>query len=111
MNGSHAISNLPIKISRVKISAFCKKWKITGIELFGSVLRNDFSTDSDVDILVTFDRDADWGLLDHVDMEEELSSILGRKVDLVSKRAVERSTNWIRRDEILSNAVPFDVER
>lgn len=98
-----------IKTDPAKIAAFCRRWKMTEFAFFGSVLRDDFHPNSDVDVLVTFSKDADWSLFDHVAMEEELSSILGRKVDLVSRRAVERSDNWIRRESILSTAVPYDT--
>jgi hypothetical protein len=98
-----------IPIDREKIVEFCQRWKITEFALFGSVLRDDFRPDSDVDVLVTFAPDAEWSLFDHVDMEEELSAILGRKVDLVSRRAIERSTNWIRRKAILSTTEPYYV--
>ena len=93
-----------IPIERARVEAFCRKWKITELALFGSVLRDDFRPDSDVDVLVSFAPDADWSLLDHMAMEEELAGILGRKVDLVSRRAVERSANRIRRQAILSSA-------
>src|SRR5712692_7250524 len=100
-----------IPIDREKIAEFCRRWKITEFALFGSVLRDDFRPDSDVDVLVTFAPDAEWSLFDDVDMEEELSAIFGRKVDLVSRRAVERSDNWIRRKAILSTAEPVYVVR
>src|SRR3972149_11069929 len=100
-----------IPIPRDKIAEFCGRWKITELSLFGSVLRDDFRPDSDVDILVTFTPDAEWGLFDHVHMEDELSAMLGRKVDLVSRRAIERSANWIRRKAILRTAEPCYVER
>jgi predicted nucleotidyltransferase len=74
-------------------------------------LRADLRPDSDLDLLVSFASDADWSLLDHVAMEEELSGILGRKVDLVSRRAIERSSNWIRRKAILESAEPYFVAR
>src|SRR3989304_4276828 len=92
-----------IDIPKEKIDEFCQKWKIVELSLFGSVLRDDFRSDSDVDMLVTFSPDAEWSLLDHVAMEEELSVILGKKVDLVSRRAIERSENYIRRQHILSS--------
>ncbi len=57
-----------------------------------------------MDVLVVFAPEASWSLFDHVAMEEELSGILGRKVDLVSRRAIERSSNWIRRKAILESA-------
>jgi uncharacterized protein len=98
------VTSVVIDIPQEAIANFCRRWKITELALFGSVLREDFRPDSDVDILVTFASDAEWSLLDHVRMEDELSESLGRKVDIVSKRAVERSQNWIRRREILSTA-------
>jgi|SRR2546423_15641143 len=100
-----------IPIDRDTIADFCRRWKISELALFGSVLRDDFRPDSDVDVLVTFAPEADWSLFDHVDMQEELSGILGRKVDLVSRRAIERSANWIRRRAILSTAEPYYVAR
>ena len=93
-----------ITLDQEKIAEFCQRWKITEFALFGSVLRDDFRPDSDVDVLATFASDADWSLFDHVDMQEELSDLLGRKVDLVSRRAIERSDNWIRRKAILNTA-------
>lgn len=72
--------------------------------MFGSVLCADLNRESDLDVLVTFAPDAEWGLLDHVQMEQELEALLGRKVDLLSRRSVERSHNWIRRQEILGTA-------
>ncbi len=87
-----------------RIKEFCHRWKIVELSLFGSALREDFRPDSDVDLLVRFAPDADWSLLDHARMERELSEILGREVDLVSRTAVEASPNWIRRREILSTA-------
>jgi len=100
-----------IPIPREKIAEFCGRWKITELALFGSVVRDDFRPDSDVDVLVTFTPEAEWSLFDHVTMEEELSSILDRKVDLVSRRGIERSRNWIRRKAILEAAEPFYVAR
>jgi hypothetical protein len=75
--------------------------------VFGDALRDDFRPDSDLDLLVTFAEDADRSLLNNVAMEVELSGIVGRKVDLVSQRAIERSSNWIRREAILESAEPY----
>lgn len=94
-----------------RLSIFCLRWKITELAVFGSALRSDFRPDSDVDLLVTFSPEADWSLLDHVTMESELSEIVGRRIDLVIRRAVERSDNWIRRDAILQSAEPVFVAR
>jgi len=91
---------LPLDI----LAGFCRRWKITQLSLFGSALRDDFSPGSDLDFLVTFDAHARWSLLDHVEMEDELTRLLGRRVDLISRRAVERSHNWIRRQAILQTA-------
>ena len=100
-----------IGIPKEKIADFCRKWKILELSLFGSVLRDDFRPDSDVDVLVAFSPDAEWSLLDHMAMEEELSAIFGRKVDLVSRRALERSENYVRRKAILETAQPYYVTR
>ena len=93
-----------VKLPEEEIAAFCERWRISEFALFGSVLRPDFGADSDIDVLVTFTRDAAWGLLEHHQMEQELVALLQRDVDLVTRRAVERSRNWIRRNEILSTA-------
>ncbi len=86
------------------IAEFCRKWKISELALFGSVLRGDFREGSDIDLLATFAPDAEWSLFDHVHMEDELKEILGRDVDLVTRRSVEESENWIRRKAILGSA-------
>lgn len=100
---------LRISIDREKVATFCARWKIVELSLFGSVLRDDFGPRSDVDVLATFAPDADWGLFEHATMEDELSVILGRRVDLVSRRAIEHSPNWIRRQAILESAERFHV--
>jgi len=93
-----------IEVPKDKIKHFCQRWKITEFALFGSVLRDDFRSDSDIDTLVTFTPDAHHTLLDLVDMEQELQEIFQRNVDLVSKKGVERSRNYLRRKAILSSA-------
>lgn len=95
---------LKVGLPMDRIAEFCRKWKISQLSLFGSALRDDFTDRSDLDFLATFAPRADWGLFDHVEMEEELAGILGRSVDLISRRAVERSHNWIRRQAILQSA-------
>ena len=97
---SKAIDNLP----KSEIAEFCRRWRISEMALFGSVLRDDFRADSDIDVLVSFAPGAEWSLFDHVRMEEELGGILGRKVDLVTRKALERSRNPVRREAILSAA-------
>ena len=100
-----------IKAGASDITDFCRRWQIVELALFGSVLRDDFKPDSDVDVLVVFASDAHWSLLEHIRMEQELEDLLGRKVDLVSKRAIERSENWLRRQNILTSAQPIYVAR
>lgn len=94
-----------IGLDQAALAAFCDRWRVASLELFGSVVREDFRPDSDVDVLVSFQPDANWGLLDHGAMEDELSGLFGRRVDLVSRRAVERSANPIRHASILESAV------
>ena len=89
-----------IDIQPEKIRDFCKKWKIMEFALFGSVLRDDFRSNSDVDVLVSFEETAGWDLFDIVDMKEELKSIFGREVDLVEQGAIR---NPFRRQSILSS--------
>ena len=96
--------SLQIQIDRQRIQDFCSKWKITEFAFFGSILREDFRPDSDVDVLVSFSEDAHHSLFDMVHMQEELQRILGRPVDLVSRRAIEKSRNYLRRRAILESA-------
>jgi predicted nucleotidyltransferase len=88
-----------VRIERKAIADFCRRWKITEFALFGSVLREDFRPDSDVDVLVSFAPDARWSLSDLVEMEEQLTELFGRRVDLVEKEGLR---NPFRRQSILS---------
>jgi predicted nucleotidyltransferase len=92
-----------IEIPGDKIEEFCRRWKVTEFSLFGSVLRDDFRPDSDVDVLVSFSPDAHWRYYHILDMKDELKEIFGRGVDVIEKRLVEKSDNYIRRKHILSN--------
>lgn len=100
-----------IQVPSDRVGEFCRRWKVSELALFGSVLRTDFRADSDVDVLVRFAPDAGCSLFDLMKMEEELSRIFGRPVDLVERAAVERSENYIRRAHILSTAEPVYVAR
>jgi predicted nucleotidyltransferase len=91
-------------INQNRINQFCQKWNVTEFALFGSAVRQDFGLSSDVDVLVTLAPDAHTTLFDLVGMENELEEIFGRKVDLVSRRGLEASRNYIRRKAILSSA-------
>jgi predicted nucleotidyltransferase len=101
---------IALDLDRTAIEAYCRKWRIMELSLFGSVLRPaEFHDDSDVDFLITFDDAARWTLFDFVEMKEELKTIVGRSVDLVEKPVVERSPNYIRRRHILENQRTFYV--
>jgi hypothetical protein len=95
---------LPVELPTELLADFCRRWKITRLEVFGSALRGDFRRDSDLDFLATFAPNNQWSVLDHVAMEAELKSLLGRDVDLVSRSAVERSHNPYRKKSILESA-------
>ena len=98
-----------LELPRPQIADFCRRWGISELALFGSILRPDFRSDSDVDVLVTFAPATHWTLLDCARMEQELTGIVGRPVDLVTRRAVEQSSNAIRRRQILESAESFYV--
>lgn len=93
-----------VAISKDKIAEFCRRWEIIEFALFGSILRDDFRPDSDIDVLATFAADATWEFDDLLAIREELESMFGHRVDLVDKRLVEKHPNYIRRKHILSHA-------
>jgi len=86
------------------IAAFCERWQVTELALFGSVLREDFGPESDIDVLVSFDPAARHTLFDMVRMEEELKALFDREVDLAERAGIETSRNYIRRKDILQSA-------
>jgi predicted nucleotidyltransferase len=94
-----------LEIDTNELAKLCKKWSIARIEVFGSALRDDFGPESDIDLLVSFQPEAHVGLFQMDLAEAELSRLFGRKVDLVSRRGIEASENWIRKQDILSSAV------
>ena len=96
-----------IHIPRTQIESFCRRWQVAELSLFGSVVREDFGPDSDVDLLVRFHPQARHTLFDMARMEQELSRIFGRNIDLVERLAVEQSRNHIRRKAILQSAEPI----
>ena len=91
-----------IDIPKEEIAAFCQRNHIRRMALFGSVLRDDFTPESDVDMLVDFEPSQTPGL-EFITMQDELSEILGRQVDLHTFEGVESSRNWLLREEILSS--------
>ena len=93
-----------IEMPMDEIAEFCRRRGIVEFAIFGSVLRDDFGPESDVDVLVRYAPDAKISLLDEVEMEWELADLFGRKVDLVGRAAIEASRNPIRRETILRSA-------
>jgi len=96
----HQIVEERLGVSTSRILDFCHKWQIAELSLFGSVLRDDFSAQSDVDVLVSFAESSRWTLWDYMEMKEELEKVFGRSVDLVSQRALK---NPYRRQTILAS--------
>jgi len=100
----------PVKIASCteipidRIAELCDRWQITEFALFGSVLRDDFRPDSDIDVLVSFAPTAQRGLTETLQIRDELEALFGRPVDLLVKAAIERSDNWLRRQNILNSA-------
>jgi hypothetical protein len=93
--------NKDMSFSKEKVAIFCRKWGVRELSLFGSVLRDDFRPDSDIDILVEIEPSRGLTAWDWVDMVEELKSLFGREVDLVEKSAIR---NPFRRRQILSTS-------
>lgn len=100
---------MKIELDRKRIEEFCVKWHIVEFSLFGSVLRDDFGPGSDVDVLVRYHPDYTLTLQDLLCSEDEISGIVGRKVELIERSSVEKSPNYIRRHHILNTAQTFYV--
>ncbi|MBA4181488.1 MAG: hypothetical protein C0506_12935 [Anaerolinea sp.] len=92
-----------LDIDEAALRAFCEKWGVAELAVFGSVLRDDFGPESDVDFLVTY-RGRSPSYFDWLDMRQELSDLIGRRVDLAQRSEIERDQNWIRRRHILESA-------
>lgn len=86
------------------IESFCDRWQVEELALFGSVLRNDFGPDSDIDVLIRFKTEGTPSLFGIAEMERELVELLAHRVDLVNRAAIEESRNFIRRKAILESA-------
>jgi len=93
-----------IEIPDTDLAAFCQRWQIIDLAAFGSVLRDDFGSESDLDLLAAFAPAARHSIFDLVRMEQELESLTGRRVDLVERTAIEQSRNYLRRSQILDTA-------
>ena len=91
-------------------SDFCRRRKISRLELFGSALGDDFNSESDFDFLVEFRAGTHPTFQALSDAEAELGQIVGRPVDLVSRRGIEQRRNWLRRKIILESAKEIYAE-
>ena len=102
---------MKLRYDNEAVRRFCGERGVARLEIFGSALREDFHSDSDVDLLCTLtpEKDQHCGLLEWVDMQFKLQEIFGHPVDLVSRWAIERSRNAYRREAILSTAQPIYV--
>ena len=105
MSTLHSLHTSDVELSGEAIAALCRKYGVTELAAFGSVLRDDFRPDSDVDFLATF-RSNDVGpwMSKLQQLEEELARTLGRNVDVVTRNSVLQSQNYIRRRDILDSA-------
>lgn len=96
--------NPRLNITDDQLAAYCRKWKIVEVWLFGSVLRDDFTTSSDVDVMVRFEDAAPWSLFELAAMKLELEDLTGRPVDLIEKQAIDHHRNPWTRHGVLSTA-------
>jgi predicted nucleotidyltransferase len=102
--------HLHLELPNQRIAEICRQFGVTELSVFGSVLRDDFRPESDVDLLVTFDSDDLGPWMSRLsDFQAALSSLLARPVDVALRSGVERSENYIRRRHILQSAVPICV--
>lgn len=100
-----------LSISATELSDFCSRWDIREMALFGSVLREDFHDESDIDVLIVFAPSARQGLLTLARIKHELEALVNHPVDLAVKASIQNSENWIRRQEILSTAQTIYEQR
>jgi predicted nucleotidyltransferase len=104
------LPSLRIRLPMQEITAFCRRWSIARLEVFGSALRDDFRPDSDLDLVATYAPQARWSLLDRVRMKHELEDLVGRQVDLLNRRALEKAKCPSRAAAILAEAQPLYAE-
>jgi predicted nucleotidyltransferase len=97
------MESIKIGLPQEAIAELCKRYQVRELSLFGSAVREDFTDQSDIDFLVEFMPDAQIGFIEFAGMQIELSDLLCRKVDLVSKRGL----NPIIREEILNSSMVF----
>jgi len=103
------VSLLKVSIAPSSLEALCRRWHVRELLLFGSAVRDDFSEESDLDLVVDFLPDAEPTLYDLAALDEELEALTGRRVDLHTLRGVENDRNRLRRRQILGTMVPVYV--
>ncbi len=91
-----------IELDSEAIRDFCRRWKVRELSVFGSILRDDFRPDSDVDFLIEWMDDTEWDLFDLVHMQRNLKKIVGRPVDLLTRYSVEHDPSIAFRQSVLS---------
>src|ERR1700689_1665113 len=99
---SRKIARLPIPSGQ--IAEFCQRYQIVELALFGSVLRDDFGPNSDIDFLVTYAPDKRWQPWGDLPEQAEMEALLGRKVDWITRKMIEATANPIFRRAVLSEA-------
>jgi uncharacterized protein len=99
MNTIEKLQKNGISLNYKEILSICNKYKINEFSIFGSSLRDDFSKDSDIDVMVSFQKDSNISLFDLIEIEQGLSKLLGRDIDLVEKESLK---NPIRKKNILA---------
>ena len=92
--------SLPISIDHERVGEFCRRSRIRRLSFFGSVLRDDFGAESDIDVLVEFEPEATVGYFSMARMEQELGELFGRRVDLRTPKELSRHF----RDHVLEDA-------
>jgi len=82
------MANDPLDISKDDLAELCRRWKIRELAVFGSVLREDFGPESDIDVLLTFEPHVHLGIDEYIDLQADLVGLFGREVDIVNKRTL-----------------------
>lgn len=100
----NALSALPISLPLDAIREFCQRWHVREFALFGSILRDDFNKDSDIDVLLTYQPGTRLTLTALLAMGDELEALFGRPVDLIDRETVANSRNTLRRQIIFDSA-------
>ncbi|MDX1995030.1 MAG: nucleotidyltransferase domain-containing protein [bacterium] len=106
----NTLSSLRIPLPFDDIRAFCKRWQVREFAVFGSILRDDFSEDSDIDVLLTYQPNTRLTLAALLAMGDELETLFGRSVDLIDRETLANSPNYLRRQMIFDSALVIYAE-